>query len=121
MVGRAFMDRRQMLKACGIAPMALACTTRGSAAAELSEVVIFDGREDISRQFAAAQSCARIDLVAEQANGWKALRAMTSVRQVQGLTRWGEFLTARSFFEDHGLRVASWTMRANGFSLWHMA
>ncbi|KPF91592.1 hypothetical protein IP81_10425 [Novosphingobium sp. AAP83] len=117
----AFMDRRHMLKACGIAPIALASTAKSIAAAELSAVVVFDGREDISRQFAAAQSCARIDLVVEQTNGWQAIRAMHSVAQVQGLTRWGEFLLARSFFEEHGLRVTSNTIRTNGFTLWHMA
>lgn len=84
-------------------------------------MVVFDGREDISRQFAAAQSCPRIDWAVEQTNGWRAIRAMNSVSQVQGLTWWGEFLMVRSFFEEHGLRVTSNTICTNGFMLWQMA
>jgi hypothetical protein len=117
----ASMDRRQMLKACGLAPMALTATAKSSVTAELSAVVIFDGREDISCQFAKAQSCTRVDLVVEQTNDWKTIRAMHSVRQVQGLTRWGEFLMARSFFEERGLRVTSSVIHANGLTLWRMA
>lgn len=114
------VSRREALKgSLAIAAGTMSGQASAVAGADAS-LLLFDGRDSLSRHFARRRATLRIDVVAEEANAWRTVRSLESVDQVRGLTRWSEFLTARSFFEERLLRVWVAEMRLNELLYWEM-
>jgi hypothetical protein len=114
------VSRREALKGS----LAIAAGTMSGQASAIARadasLLLFDGRDSLSRNFARGRATLRIDVVTEEANAWRTVRSLESVDQVRGLTRWSEFLTARSFFEERLLRVWVAEMRLNELLYWEM-
>jgi hypothetical protein len=113
------LSRRSVLKASAIAPLVLTGTGARAQGHQGADLVVFDSRDEISRQFAERQSVGLIDVVGEEANAWRTLRTIDTIGNVRGVTRWSEFLMARSFLEERGLRVRSSAVVPGNLILWH--
>lgn len=71
-------------------------------------VVIYDSRKPASLAFMRAQrGMVRIDLAREQAENWRAIRALGREGAVAGVTGWTDYVAARGWLEQRGLRVAA--------------
>jgi hypothetical protein len=113
------LSRRSVLKASATASLVLTGTGARALGQDSADLVIFDGRAPLSRQFAERQSGRLIDVVDEEGNAWRTLRTITAVENVRGVTRWSEFLMACSFLEERGLRVRSSAVVPGNLILWH--
>jgi hypothetical protein len=113
------LSRRSVLKASATASLVLTGTGARALGQDGADLVIFDGRSAVSRQFAERQSGRMIDVVDEEANAWQSLRTIGPVENVHGVTRWSEFLMACSFLEERGLRVRSSAVVPGNLILWH--
>jgi len=69
--------------------------------------VIYDSRKPASLAYAQAQGgVVRIDLAQEQAANWRSIRALDGQSPVAGVTGWTDYVAARGWLEQRGLRVA---------------
>jgi hypothetical protein len=102
------ISRRSMLKAGAAASAAI--TLPAFAAKNVSTLILFDSRIPESRAFARAASGAMVDLADVETSQWTALRAdFAGKYRVVGLTGWTDWVTARGFLEERGLRLTSET------------
>jgi hypothetical protein len=102
------VSRRSMLKAGAAASAAI--TLPAFAASNVSTLILFDSRIPESRDFARTASGAMIDLADIETTQWTALRAnFSGKRRVVGLTGWTDWVIARGFLEERGLRLTSET------------
>ena len=102
------ISRRSMLKAGAAASAAI--TLPAFAAKNVSTLILFDSRIPEFRDFARAASGAMIDLADIETSQWTALRAdFAGKHRVVGLTGWTDWVTARGFLEERGLRLTSET------------
>lgn len=95
----------------------------GEKAAQAPRFVIYDSRKPASLAYAQAQPRAtRIDLAREQADNWRAVRALDRQGPVAGVTSWTDYVAARGWLEQRGLRVAAETHdRQHDLIRWTMA
>lgn len=114
------ITRRAALKGSLVAATGLASAKAGAASAAHLQWLVFDGREILCQHFAKGRLGPRVDIADEARNGWRTFRSPGHVAGVIGLTRWGEFLMARSFLEETALRVAAVSVRLNGLVYWEM-
>lgn len=102
------VSRRSVLKT-GVAASA-AITLPTFAACNASTLILFDSRIPESRAFARTTNGMMIDLADIETTKWTALRAdFAGKHRVVGLTGWTDFVTARGFLEERGLRLTSET------------
>jgi hypothetical protein len=102
------VSRRSMLKAGAAASAAI--TLPAFAAKSVSTLILFDSRIPESRAFARTASGAMIDLADIDTTQWAEFRAnFAGTRRVVGLTGWTDWVTARGFLEERGLRLTSET------------
>jgi hypothetical protein len=105
------VSRRSMLKAGAIATAAVSIPA--FAADNYSSLVMFDSRIPESRAFAkqvGGAGATVIDLANIESTQWAALRAdFAGKHRVAGLTGWTDWVTARGFLEERGLRFTSET------------
>lgn len=102
------VSRRSMLKAGAAASAAF--TLPAFAAKNVSTLILFDSRIPESRDFARAASGTMIDLADIEISQWAVLRAdLDGKHHVIGLTGWTDWVTARGFLEERGLRLTSET------------
>ncbi len=94
------IGRRALLKA-GAA--GIAASASAPVVSRQYSLIVFDSRLPPSRAF-ARNAPASIDIAREDANFWRSLRDART-RPVSGLTGWSDFVTARGFLEERGLRV----------------
>lgn len=71
--------------------------------------VIYDSRKPASLAYAQAQGggVAGIDLVQERAANWRGVRALGREGPVAGVTGWTDYVAARGWLEQRGLRVTA--------------
>lgn len=102
------VSRRSMLKAGAAVSAAISLPT--FAASKVSTLILFDSRILESRAFARTESGFMIDLADIETSQWTALRAdFAGKHRVVGLTGWTDWVTARGFLEERGLRLTSET------------
>lgn len=102
------VSRRSMLKAGAAASAAI--TVPAFAAARVSTLILFDSRIPESRAFARTVSGVMIDLADIETAQWAKLRAdFAGKHRALGLTGWTDWVTARGFLEERGLRLTSET------------
>ena len=78
------------------------------AAIPAPRVVIYDSRRPASLASVHARSDAvRIDLAREQVENWRAVRALGREGPVAGVTGWTDYVAARGWLEQRGLRVTA--------------
>jgi hypothetical protein len=115
------VTRRGVLKGGALASGALAVPA-GAAALRRAGLVFFDGELAESRAFARAAGVVRkLDLAEEHQARFATLRAgLPKGRQIEGLTRWSDWVAVRSELETQGWRLAfegrsgnlyRWTMK----------
>jgi hypothetical protein len=74
--------------------------------AKTPQLVIYDSRKPASLAFARSQSGIRqIDLASEQQSNWGAVRALKRQGPIAGLTSWNDYVSARQWLEERGLRL----------------
>ncbi|HWJ71302.1 MAG TPA: twin-arginine translocation signal domain-containing protein [Sphingobium sp.] len=79
----------------------------GQGGAPAPRVVIYDSRKPASLAYARSLSgVTRIDLAQEQAANWRSIRALDRQGPVAGVTGWTDYVAARGWLEQRGLRVA---------------
>jgi len=84
-------------------------------------LVVYDSRKPASLAFARTQPGRRQLDLASAAN-WSAIRAVERKGPVAGLTSWNDYVSARQWLEERGLRVASESHdRAHDLIAWTMA
>jgi TAT (twin-arginine translocation) pathway signal sequence len=102
------VSRRSVLKAGAAASAAI--TLPAFAASNGPPMILFDSRIPESRAFARAASGKMIDVADIETSQWTALRAeFAGKHHVIGLTGWTDWVTARGFLEERGLRLTSET------------
>jgi TAT (twin-arginine translocation) pathway signal sequence len=102
------VSRRSMLKAGAAASAAV--TLPAFAASPTPELIIFDSRIPESRAFARTATGTMIDMADVEATQWAELRQdLAGKRRVIGLTGWTDWVIARGFLEERGLRLTSET------------
>jgi hypothetical protein len=105
------VSRRSMLKAGAAATATVSLPA--FAATRFATLVLFDSRIPESRAFARTAGnvgTAMIDLAEVEATQWAELRAdLAGKRRVIGLTGWTDWVIARGFLEERGLRLTSET------------
>ena len=70
------------------------------------QLVIYDSRKPASLAFARGHAGKRqLDLA--QAANWSAIRTADRKAPVAGLTSWNDYVSARQWLEEKGLRVAT--------------
>lgn len=78
------------------------------AGAPAPRVVIYDSRKPASLAFMRTQpGAAGIDLAREQAENWRSVRALGRDGPVAGVTGWTDYVAARGWLEQRGLRIAA--------------
>ena len=78
---------------------------RWRAAGRAPRIIVFDSRKPASLAFAQARPVARrIDLAKADAS-WRAIRGLKDRGAVAGLTGWNDYVFARQWLEERGLRV----------------
>jgi len=69
-------------------------------------LIVYDSRKPASLAFARARSGRRqLDLAS--AASWSSLRAVDRKGAIAGLTGWNDYVAARQWLEDRGLRLQS--------------
>ncbi len=102
------VSRRSMLKAGAAASAAI--TLPAFAASQVSTLILFDSRIPESRDYARTVSGVMIDLAEVETTKWAELRAdFAGKHRVVGLTGWSDWVVARGFLEERGLRLTSET------------
>ncbi|MGX7895990.1 hypothetical protein [Tsuneonella sp. HG222] len=115
------ISRRGVLKGSVLVASGILSADALAKGSDGPQLVVFDGRDHLSRQFARARLGPSIDIVADEASGWRAMRSLNGAGRIVGLTRWGEFLMARSFLEEGSLRVTASSVHSNGLVYWEMS
>jgi hypothetical protein len=84
-------------------------------------LVVYDSRKPASLAFARTQPGKRqVDLAS--AASWSVIRTAQRKAPVAGLTSWNDYVSARQWLEERGLRVASENHdRAHDLIAWTMA
>ena len=92
-------------------------TGRGKAPA----LIVYDSRQPASLAFARTRSGKRqLDLAS--AGTWSALRTLDRKGAVAGLTSWNDYVSARQWLEERGLRLQSQSHdRTHDLIEWTMA
>jgi hypothetical protein len=94
---------------------------RMTAGGPAPDVVLFDSRRPASLAFARSQPGARLVDLADPGS-WPALRAARGRATVAGLTRWNDYVFARQWLEERGLRLRAETHdRGQDLIAWSMA
>jgi len=103
------VSRRQVLGGVALAGAAGAFAThRFGGAGKQPHVIVFDSQKPASRAFAHDQGgTRRIDLALERGRNWSGVRAVRKQGPVAGLTSWNDYVAARGWLEERGLRLAS--------------
>lgn len=103
------VSRRELLGGAAVLGAASALAMHKLAPrAKQPSIVVYDSRKPASLAFARGKPGLRqIDLVSEQRNNWRSIRALDRQGVVAGLTGWNDFVSARQWLEERGLRVAS--------------
>ena len=118
-------SRREMLGAAAIvgAAGAIGVHRLRPAGARAPQIIVYDSRRPASLAFAQARpDLRRIDLAREQGENWRAVRALDRTGVVGGLTGWNDYVSARQWLEDRGLRVVEQSHdRRRDLIAWTMA
>ncbi len=105
------VSRRTILKGGAAASAALSMPALSAEPARI--LITCDSRIPESRAFAARhrrESSDIIDLANSDAHQWSDLRkAISGKRHIVGLTGWTDWVIARGFMEERGLRLSSQT------------
>jgi hypothetical protein len=105
------VSRRSILKAGAAATATVSLPA--FAATRFATLVLFDSRIPESRAFARTAGnvgTAMIDLADIEKTQWAELRTdLSGKRRVIGLTGWTDWVVARGFLEERGLRLTSET------------
>jgi hypothetical protein len=91
--------------------------------AQRPQVVLYDSRKPASLAFAHRHKGARLlDLASEQSRNWSGVRALRREGAIAGLTGWNDYVAARQWLEERGLRVQAQDHdRAHDLIAWTMA
>ncbi len=102
------VSRREMLGGAAVLGAAGALGVHKLAPrAKKPSLVIYDSRKPASLAYAQAYpGIRRIDLASERQSNWRAIRAVKRQGTVAGLTGWNDYVSARQWLEERGLRVA---------------
>lgn len=86
-------------------------------------LLVLDSARPASLALAAAHpGVRRVDLAAERTANWRGIRAIGRGGAVAGLTGWNDYVAARQWLEERGLRVrAERHDRAGDLIAWTMA
>jgi hypothetical protein len=99
------VSRRTLIK--GSAALGAIAALPVAAQKPAKSLVIFDSRIPESLAF-AQNAAAKIDVAALDASLWAALRGdLEGASAVSGLTGWTDWIVARGFLEERGLRLTS--------------
>lgn len=102
------VSRRQLLGAAAVVGVAGAIGARRLAGRRTVRptLVVFDSRKSASAAFARAhQGIRAVDLAGGQGASWDAIRRAGRKGTVAGLTGWNDYVSARQWLEERGLRV----------------
>ncbi len=116
------VSRRQVLGGAAVLGAAGAIGVHKMAGRGKAPVlIVYDSRKPASLAFARTQPGKRqIDLAS--AASWSALRTVERKGAIGGLTSWNDYVSARQWLEERGLRVASESHdRAHDLIAWTMA
>jgi hypothetical protein len=112
------IDRRSLLKSSAVVS-GIVAVPAAARAFKAPALIVFDSREPKSRAFADGKPGPRIDVAHEDSQMWRSLRSV-SKRQIEGLTIWSDWVLARGFLEERGLRVQQ-EVKMGGLFHWTMA
>lgn len=118
------VSRRQVLGGVALAGAAGALSMHKFAGREkVAQAVIFDSRKPLSLAFAKAQQGIRlVDLAGEERGNWSGVRSLRRGAPVAGLTGWTDYVAARGWLEERGLRLVSERHdRKRNLTEWRMA
>ncbi len=118
------VSRREMLGGAALLGAAGALGVHKlSPRAKKPSLVVFDSRKPASLAFARTQpGVKQIDLASEQTNNWRAIRSLKKQGPVAGLTSWNDYVSARQWLEERGMRVSVETHdRTHDLIGWTMA
>jgi hypothetical protein len=102
------VSRRQILSGAAVlgAAGAVGLHKMAGQRAKTPQLVVFDSRQPASLAFARGHAGKRqLDLA--MAANWTAIRTVDRKVPVSGLTSWNDYVFARQWLEERGLRVAS--------------
>lgn len=102
------VSRRQILGGAALVGAAGALGVHRLAGRKIRpQVVIYDSARPASLAFARAQPGTRlVDLAGERSVNWQGVRALRKKGgAVAGLTGWNDYVAARQWLEERGLRV----------------
>lgn len=116
------VSRRQLLGGAAVLGAAGAIGVNMMAGRGRTPVLIlYDSRRPASLAFARGQPGTRQLNLANAAN-WSAIRTAERKGPVSGLTSWNDYVSARQWLEERGLRVASESHdRRHDLIAWTMA
>lgn len=102
------VSRREMLGGAAVLGAAGALGIHKlSPRAKRPSLVIYDSRKPASVAYARSHAGLRqIDLARERQDNWSAIRSLKRKDVVAGLTGWNDYVSARQWLEERGLRVA---------------
>ncbi|MCW2412193.1 MULTISPECIES: twin-arginine translocation signal domain-containing protein [unclassified Sphingobium] len=107
------VSRRQLLGGAAVAGAVGLFGARAVAGPEkAARIVVYDSRRAASRSFAGQFfGLQQIDLAGEHSRNWAGVRAIrrsgAMSGPVAGLTGWNDYVAARTWLEDRGLRLRS--------------
>jgi hypothetical protein len=103
------ITRRTVLKSS--VALSIATAVPAVALQKGQTIAVYDSRIPESRVFAKTPgSAVMIDIAGEEAHNWAGLRqTISGTRHIKGLTGWSDWVTARGFLEERGLRLVSET------------
>ncbi|MBT2187014.1 twin-arginine translocation signal domain-containing protein [Sphingobium nicotianae] len=101
------VSRRQVLGGAAVLGAAGAIgVQRMTGPGKVAHVVLFDSRKPASLAFARTRAGKRQLDLAHTAN-WSAIRTIDRKGAVAGMTSWNDYVSARQWLEERGLRVQS--------------
>jgi len=119
------VSRRELLGAAAIvgAAGAVGLHCWRDRAGRAPEIIVYDSRKPASLAFAQDRPARhRIDLAREQGENWRAIRRLDRSHAVGGLTGWNDYVAARQWLEERGLRVVEQAHdRRHDLIAWTMA